>query len=252
MCNSAGSGDQRTLTPKPICPLPTPQPRVPLLGFVSGETRQIQPGPAQPVCKNSPLPCALPPTPQGPTGSHPYWELGPRGALVLRDRLEVLPCWWGQGWPQGGAVALGGPWEGWEIVGECYQPIVCLTGQGRAIKGCPWAWTKAAFQEEPGWAAWHGRFPLEPAFSSASSPSSPLVTGNSGVRPSGGGCWGWCHFLGDLQGPCHLPLGCQQMGTLTATSGCSETTTFEWVGLSFPPEQALPPHPVPAAPNPHS
>lgn len=104
-------------------------------------------------------------------------------------------------------------------------------------------------RRELGWATWSGCFPLEPAFSSASSPSSPLqplVTGDvwdSGVRTSGGGCWGWCHFLGELQGPCHLPLGCQQTGTLTATSGCSETTSFEWIGLSSPPRAGPAPPP---------
>lgn len=42
--------------------------------------------------------------------------------------------------------------------------------------------------------------------------------------------------------PCHLPLGYQQKGTLTATSGCSDTTAFEWVGLS-PPKAGPAPHP---------
>lgn len=51
------------LCPPPAC--------VPLLVLVSGKTRPIQPGPAQPDCKNSTLPCALPVTPQGPADNRP-------------------------------------------------------------------------------------------------------------------------------------------------------------------------------------
>lgn len=115
-CVTAGRGNQRTLTPKPRCPSPaTPQPSVPLLGFVSGETRQIQLGPPQPVCRNSPLPCALPPTPQGPAGSHPQGSWGPEVPRSTGTGWRSCLAGGGRDGPGGGGR---GHWEGSERAGR--------------------------------------------------------------------------------------------------------------------------------------
>lgn len=107
---SPGRGDLRTSTPTARCPPHTPQPGVPLLGFVSGETRPIQRGPAQTVCKNSTF-CPVPSlpllgvpqaaAPMGAGGHEVPWSPGMGWRSSLADG--------GQGWPQGGLGALGGP-----------------------------------------------------------------------------------------------------------------------------------------------
>lgn len=215
-------GGLRTLTPKARCPPPTPQPGVPLLRFVSGETRPIQCGPAQTAKPALFTPCP----PCCSLGSHrqlPPWELG------------AMRCPSPQGWaggppllvggrdgPRGGWGHWEGPGQGWEIVPECYQPIVSPlvglsppAGQGRVIKGCPppCPGHRRYSGRELGWAAWGGRSPLEPAFSSASSPSSPLqpqVTGAMWDRV------GWSPWWGVL-GLVPLPWG--SPGTLSPPHG---------------------------------
>ena len=107
-----GEGDLRTLTPKARCPPPTPQPSVPFLGFVSRETRPVQPCPAQSVCKNSTLPCGLPAAPWGPAAATPMGAGRHEVAQPPGTGWRSSLAGGGQGWPQGGPGALGGPWAG--------------------------------------------------------------------------------------------------------------------------------------------
>lgn len=69
---------------------------------------------------------------------------------------------WGRNGPREGWGHWEGPGQGWEIVLECYQPIISptvglspLAGQGRAIKGCPPALDAGGIQGGS-WGEQHG------------------------------------------------------------------------------------------------